>query len=1261
MLKLLLWLGLAAVVPLHAQWDGALTGDVKDPTDAPIAGARVTVQNTATSIKKDAVTDATGVYNVLGLAPGDYLVIAEFDGFQKKQSRLRVDGGSKLRIDFLLNPKGTQETIEVTADPPAIETESGALINTISEQELQHLPLAGRNALEMAVLVPGVTGDHGSDEAGIFQDVPTAGAGLSIAGGRAGSSAILADGAGANSVGIGRATVTFTPDTISEVQVITSTFSAKYGQSGGGVVNTVSKAGSNTYRGSTFWYHRNPVFHARQFNRPFPNSQRRNELGLTLGGPVVIPKLYNGKRRTFFFGSFEPKYYFDQIDIYTRFPTAEERRGDFRNSWVAPGARRPLLYQQVRCSPNPQDCRQLLPQHRPSSTAEYPLWNANNPDPSKRGLVIPEEYIDPLVKKILDDVPLPNMTPDPQGRNYFGTRGVDGTDGRWNLKIDHNFSQKNRISGRLSTVPLFSDRYRVEKGNLFMSYPSDISNTRQAVITDSHTFSPRIVNELRAVYTFGNYSRTAPGDMANTNYVKEKFGLPNSTDWGYPLFQSGFGNYGFDHGVGLGQYLEHQYQLTDDLSIIRGKHTLSIGFDIRELQFNMRSSGLREACCGIYAWAAAQTNSGNANTLGGTGGLQFASFLLGVPNAVTLRSIIVPYYYRWRVGAAYFQDDWKVTRNLTFNMGVRWQYNSPRAEKWNRQATIDLDNPIEIEDAQGNFRSVTFNYLYSGFQGRSRYLEPAYKRNIEPRFGFAYAPKWGPFKSRTLVFRGGYGISHPATTGRGREPIPDFGAGASGSFGYARFQSGSNPARTQSENPGYLIRIGANRPVLISEPGVLDIPAGGTLCISCTSRRDSRLPAGATVLFAKDSEAPYVQTWNFTVQSELPFQSVLTLSYLGTKGTHLYSPLLGVNHPDRDLYEELLDEGADPNELVEDPFGRVDAAGNPLLIPRVNLLRPFPTAGDINVAGLTNANSIYHALTASVDRRFSKGVYFRVNYTWGKSIDTSSDGLQGGSTLYLWGNTRVQDAHDLKANRSVSNYDTRHRLNIAGTWQLPMGKGKLLFSQPNRYAAYLLNNWSVNAIGTIMTGTPFSVHLGDANGLPGGATGAERIRPDIVLGVPLINPRWSKNVANDVPYINPEAFARPAHGHTGNAPRTLDWVRNPRRETLNASLFREFYPFETRRRYFQFRAEFVNVLNHTYFQTTANETFHLFASGVPSSRTGLPLQGPIPYLWNLGSGSFPVGTRNQVLAQYYNQNFGKLWRDRNGPGRTTTFALKFFF
>ncbi len=1254
---------LAAAAACFAQNSITVTGLVTDKTDLPVPKVKVVVTSADTGVQQATETNESGYYTVPALPPGTYVVSAELAGFKPVTSRpVKVEAGGAGRRDLVLTPSDTRQVVEVTAEPPPLETDTSMVMSTLTEKEIDSLPMASRNSLDFALTLPGVTGDAGADEGGIFQDVPTAGAGLIIGGGRASSSAFLADGTNATSAGIGRATVTFSPDTIQEIQVITSTFSAKYGVSGGGIIQKVSKAGGNRLRGTLYWYHRNPLFHARSFGSPIEPQQRRHEFGLTLSGPVRIPKLYNGRNKTFFFVAVEPKRWFDAIHIYDRFPTLQERQGDFRNTYVSPGQRRNLLYQQVRCAPTESGCRFLYPIHRPSSTAQFPLFSINDPDPSKRGLVIPKQYLDPLVQQILEDVPMPNLPYDSQGMNYFGTRGVDGSSNRYNLKLDHNLSGNHRVSGRYTSVPNFADRYRVHKENLFFSYQSDLSLTRQFQFSDTYTISPQMVNEFRAAYTFSDYSRVPPGDLATRNYTTEKFGLPSVTGWGYPEFRSGFGTYGLQGGT-LGQYIEHQYQIADDLTRIHGRHTLSMGTDLRLMMINAKSSGggLRDLCCGLYNFAAAQTNSGNANTPGGTGGLQFASFLLGVPNAVNLRGQIIPYYYRWRVTGAYFQDDFKLRPNLTINLGVRWQYHSPRGEKFNRQATIDLDNPVEILNPSGDVRGITFNWMYSGF-GRSRYLEPAHKRDFEPRFGFAWQPRWRRLQGRGFVVRGGYGISHSPTTGRGRDPVPDFGAASFTGYSYARWQNNNPPRLNQAVYPNYLLGLGRNIPVITADPNLLELPADGIICHACSTVRDSRIPAGALILFAKQNKSPYIQSWNLTTQTQVGGQFVLSLTYMGNKGTHLYSPLLGINNPDPDLYSQLLDEGGDPNELVEDPFGRVDNAGNPVLVSLVNLMRPMPTAGDINVAGLTNSDSIFHAGAVSLDRRYVKGFSMRFNYTWGKSIDTASDASLNNTSPFLWGTTRVQDANDLRANRSISLFDTRHRLNLTMIWDLPLGRGRRFLRESNRATRFLVSHWSLQALGSWYSGRPFAPFLGDANGVPGGASGAERVRADLVLGTPLINPRWSKQVANDVPYFNPEAFARPSYGHTGNAARTLDFARNPWKHTLNVSAFREFRPFENTNRYFQFRAEFFNVLNHATFETVAGSNVsQLFTGTPPVSRTGLPLGGPMPYLVDLGPANFPTGTRESIIAQFYSQNFGKLWRDRNGPGRVVQLALKVYF
>lgn len=913
------WIVLITALPLLAQSNGTIAGQVTDLSKAVVPGARVVVMAVDTGVAHRTTTNSEGYYTVPSLAPTDYVVTAEMDGFKKSTSAtLKLDTTATARIDLVLVPMDSKETVEVTAVPPSLETETSMTGGTVSGKEVENLPLQGRNSLELALTVAGVSGEMGADEAGISYNIPSSGSGLSVGGGRTATSAILADGSNATSIGYGRATVTFSPDTIQEFKVVTSTFSAQYGVTGGGIISTVSKSGTDELHGNAFWFTRNPALTARTFGQPFASGMRRNEFGVTLGGPVVLPKLYNGKRRTFFFVSYEPKRRRDETAQYEHVPTAAERQGDFRNSWVGPGQTNPLLYQQVACGPG--GCNQLVSLNRPNSTAVFPLFSANDPDPTKVGHVIPQQLLDPLVQKMLQFVPLPNMPYDAQGRNFLGVSGVTGSDNRWSAKIDHNFASSNRMSVRYSDIPSLSNRYKLARDNFFAEDPpTDRSLTRQVFLSDSHTISPRMVNEFRGSYTFSDYSRTPSGDLATTNYTKNMFGLPNVTNWGFPQFLAGMLTLGA--GInGLGMYIEHQYQFSDDVTMMFGRHTLTAGVDFRFMQSNVKSSGLLEACCGQYNFSANQTASGNANIPGGAGGYQFASFLLGVPNVANLAGTVIPYCYRFKTQAAFFQDDFKVLPSLTLNMGVRWQYLSPRAEKYNRQASLDVNHPIPVPNASGQTTSFAFNYVFSGAASGSRYLEPTHKLNFEPRFGFAWTPRTRWSLRNRFVVRGGYGISHVPATGIGRDPIPNFAAGNSGSWNYTQWTGNGAMPQTQAVNPNCLVSLGRNVPVVKTDPIAQQIPADGLLCSGCTVR-DARLPSGTAVSFVGANGSPYIQTWNLTTQIELRRGLVVSLGYMGQKGTHLPSPTININNPDPEKFAALLDQGGDPTQSVPDPFG----------------------------------------------------------------------------------------------------------------------------------------------------------------------------------------------------------------------------------------------------------------------------------------------------------------------------------------------------
>jgi hypothetical protein len=1250
-----------AATPAGAQSTGSIVGQVTDLSGAVVAGAKVVVKSVETGVERPTATTPEGYYSVPSLTPAEYIVSAAVPGFKQAVSAAtKVDTTATVRVDLVIVPQDSKSSVEVTARAPAIQSETSMTGDTVTDKELTDLPLNGRNTLELAMTVAGVQGEMGSDEAGIGYNVPSPGSGLSVNGGRPGMMAIMSDGMNSTSIAYSRATVTFSPDNIEEFRVITSTFSAKYGATGGGIVSSVSRSGGQQYHGSVSWFTRNPALTARTFYQPTASGQRRNEFGATIGGPLIIPKLYNGKNKTFFFASYEPKRRRDENAQWAHVPTAAERNGDFRNSWVSPGATRPLIYQQFNCID--AGCTGLTAMNRASSTTVYPLFCADCPA-DQVGHVIPQSMIDPTTKKFLALIPLPNMPYDSQGRNFVGVQGVTSTDDRWNVKVDHVVTSNNHLSVRFTDIPALSNRYNLLRDNyMAQAPPSDQAITHQAFLSDTHTLSPTIVNEFRASLTHSNYTRQNPGDLSSVNYTQTMFGLPNFTGWGFPKIVTDMINLGPLQDMQRNN--ETQYQYADDITIIRGRHTIQMGGDVRWLDQNILSTGLLYSSGGQYLFNSTNsTASGNTSIPTGAGGLAFASFLLGVPVSISLSGASVPYYYRYKTDALYVQDDWKVTSNLTLNMGLRWQYISPRAEKYNREATLDVNHPFttNVTTASGapNGTVVAFNYLFTGKGLGSDYLEPTHKKNFEPRFGFAWTPTTPWSKRGNFVVRGGYGISHiSANAANGSSPYPAFGLGNTSAWNYTQWTGTGAAPISQTANPNQVVSIGRNIPLVITDPTITQIPANGKLCQGCTPA-DSRVSGITNYTFVSSNHMPYIQTWNLTLQGQMKWGMVGTASYMGQKGTHLPSVRFNINAPDALKYAQALDQGIDPTQSVPDPYGRTNANGTLKTMTLQDLMRPWPTVGDVFVLGLTNDLSIYHSAAFSLERRFASGFGARFNYTFAKSIDTGSDSTADQQNQFNWGFTKIQNPGDINSNRSVSMFDQKHRFNLTMNSELPFGAGKKYLNRRG-LLNHFVGGWSVNAVGSLYSGRPFQATLNDANGIPS-ISGVSVIRPDILPGVPLINPLWTRAGASNIPYFNPLAFSRPAYGKMGDAPRTLDYARTPWQPGLNLSVAKNIYPFENTKRNIQLRFEAFNALNHTWFTTNPNSSFNLFSSQPTISRTGVSLAGQIPYLIGLSPGSFPTGSREYYIAQTYNVNFGVFNMGNNNPGRTISLAAKFNF
>ena len=594
-----------SALSLIAQSTSSITGQVVDQAKALVPNAEMVVVAVETGSTYRTRSNSDGYYTVPSLPPARYKVSAKATGFKETASEpFALDASSTVRIDLTLALADSKQEISVTAAAPAIESEQSMVSTTISEREMEYLPLQGRGALEALLTSPNISGGMDgtgmSDEPPIAPVTPSPGVGISIGGGQFGSNSFLADGAASTSAGLGRAMVTFTADNVQEVKIIQSTYSAQYGSTGGGVVSVITKSGTNELRGTALWFNTNPAFGARTFGSSDPPGTRKNEFGLIVGGPVVLPRIYNGHNKTFFMFSVEPKRFTNTAVYRMRVATAAERQGDFRNTWVPPGAQEPLLYQHVQCIDSA--CSQLKPANRATATTVYPLFCANCPA-DEVGHVIPQSYISPLAQKAYAGVPLPNSPYDSSGDNLVGSNGNFGGDNRWSVKIDHQLNSNNRITGRFTNVPIEATGFTIVKAPLPFANLENYNDTKQAFLSVTSTLSPRIVNEARASYSFGDYSFRLPSDLGAKNYTTDEFGLPSATGWGYPAFSIGgiapnFSTVGVNNLTAkLFTYRENQYQFSDDVTMTFGKHTITTGVATGFQQMNATGQGLGEACC----------------------------------------------------------------------------------------------------------------------------------------------------------------------------------------------------------------------------------------------------------------------------------------------------------------------------------------------------------------------------------------------------------------------------------------------------------------------------------------------------------------------------------------------------------------------------------------------------------------------------------------------------------------------------------------
>ena len=1117
------------IVPatLWAQTTGQITGTVRDNTGAVVSGANVIVTDPAKGVSRTTTSNTSGEYLVSGLGAATYdLNVASpgFKTFSAKGVVLQVGQKARVDVDLQVGAINTEVVVQGT-QVAQVETQSSELSGVVNGKEITQLELNGRNFTQLVTLVPGVSNQTGQDEGtvGVYGNVA-----FSMNGGRTEYNNWELDG-GDNMDNGSNSTLNVYPsvEAIGEFRVLTSNYGAQYGRNGSGTVEVETKSGTNTFHGDVYEFNRNDAYNARNYFNRSPDRKagyKKNDYGYTIGGPVYIPNVYNTDRqKTFFFWSQEWRKDIVPGQVFNlAVPSLAERSGNFSD--LCPN----------RATGSSVDCP-----INPATGAPYP------------GNQVPFNPSDPNVQGLLGMIPAPNALGPDGITPFFNASPSQPTNWREELlRLDQNIGSKHRLTFRyihdswdtITPIPLWTNQG---------SFPTIQTNFKgpgiSLVARLTSNFTPTLLNEFVASYTadhiilnnIGNWQRPAGSTYGSLFAGSTTKALPgiNLISTG-PAYGGGFGE---DAGyIPNGPYNSNPtYTYRDNLSKILGRHNLQFGAYVVTAQKNEFGGELSAGSVPGYITfepSLATTTTGNP----------FADLLLGNMYSFGQQDHFVKYYNRYKIVEPYFQDDFHVTSRLTLNLGLRVSLFGTYREKLHQAFNFDPAHYVlgqtTYDPTTGTVSGLTANGLPASVSNLPNGIVqcgvtpgvPAgcmqgHLFNPAPRIGFAFDPTGN---GRTAI-RGGYGIFFEHTNG--------------------------NEGNTESLE---------NSPPLATTEKQLNIVGYSNIGAGFSPTFQPVFPLSVVEIPTK-AIWPYVQQWHLDVQHEIATNTVLTLSYVGSKGTHLTAegdrnqifPLLG---PNPFKQGEALNCPASQIPNPTTPSG-VPITGDALVHFNVacgftdpNTLRPLTGYSDITYLH-NSASSVYHALQFS-GRRQMGGLQLSVAYTYSHSIDDSSDRYDGGAT--------VIDFYHPALFRASSNFDQRHIFNASYIWDVP------IFKNPG-LANKLLGGWQYSGIVSFATGSPFSVVFpGDNSGIADGLTSngafGDRVsNPNV--GIP--------SVPGVLQLYNPNAYAPPTGLTLGDSGRNS--LRNPNRTNLDMALFKRFAVNE--RASFEFRAEAFNVFNHTQF------------------------------------------------------------------------------
>ena len=1197
MKRLIVLLGfLLTCLSLIAQSDrGAITGIVVDSSGALIPGAKITLTNTASGFKSETLSTGTGNYTIGGLPSGTYSLLVESNGFSRyEQTNIGVRVAATTRAEVVMKVGMATESVQVTAESSLLKTEDGEVSFTVTGEQLNELPInfgigagAIRNPLSFAQLVPGASINGWNN--------------VTINGSNGGFK-ILYEGQESSSSLDPRVSDEMQPsvESISAFSLQTSNFSAEFGTVGSGLFNFTSKSGGNKYHGSAYNYLQNTAFNS---GLPFTDDGKGKHVkivkhlsngGFSIGGPISIPKFYNGKNRTFFFFSWEK--YRDRESLYngiSTVPSSALAGGDFSSilgrNLATDFAGRAILQNAI---------------YDPATT----VINAAGQRVLQvfAGNTIPKSRFDPASVKILSLIPKPNIA-DTLVNNFTAGGPFYKLQLIPSIKVDHSFNNSIKVSGYYS----WQD---TDKSNGVDGLPEPLSLVRIQVIRSKtvranydQTLKPTLLLHVGLGYVRYNNPDTVPPE--SSAFDSTTLGIPNAPGLGFPRFGGGslggnvYGGMALAMGPGnRGLYVTNKPTFTAQLTWIRGNHSYKVGGEFKHDDFtNISYAGLSP----VFNFNIAETSQplyGQGLPNGTNIGHGLASFLLGLYDSAAIGNVLAPQYRRNTWGF-FVQDTWKVSRRLTLDYGIRYDLQQPNHELWNRTSTFrrDVVNP----NANGRLGGV----LYAG-EGAGRCactLVPIYPYAIAPRLGVAFK------LNQKTVARGGVGISYGQVS-----PFNYIGGGNSQGMG---FNTINFPAVGNGVAAG---RISAPLNYTVKQlndasydPGLLVIP-GSTI---------QNAPATVDPNGGRPSRT--VQ-WNVTLQREVRNGLVMEASYVGNRGAWINAGggLTTYNAINAQLYKDKgldLSNGTTRGILTSQISSAtaVNAGykkpypGFPDSGTVVQTLRPFPQFNGIGTLWAPIGASWYNSLQAKLTKRYSRGLTMTASYAFSKTLDNYE------------GNGYIFNRQDFKG---LSVQDRPQILSVSVNYTMPAYG----FAKKNAYTRALLAGWTFGTVSQYSSGPLLgapSSNNGIGTYLPGSSSRQFR-----VPGQPL----FTKDIncgcfdPTNETILNPAAWSDQAQGVFGSGTVYYSDFRGKRRPVESFNMGKKF-PLRGERMSLSIRAEVFNPLNR--LEVLSDPSTASPATAPTRSPAGL-LTGGFGYVnytaitSNSVGGNFPSPRTAQVVARF---------------------------